>query len=531
MDISSELVIALVGGTGTNFDKITSYINSLLISNYKVHPIKMSTLPNKFFKNLNKFSGKGEIDRITFYQDQCDSLAIKNQAIMGVLAVCEINELRKKNKDQSNAYIINSLKRKEEFKILRRIYGHNLILISVYEPKSLREKHIISNEIMEHTDKDYKTMHDEAEQLMERDKHDDENEHGQHVRDTYINATYFVRSDTLEEDINRLFNILKGDPIETPSKDEVCMAHAYVCAMRSADLYRQVGAVITDDDGNIISSGTNEVPKFGGGCYWNNSENDLRDYFVNKDGKPKLLSIKEDLATRLIEKIQEELFKNRKDPISTEFESYFKSQEDHLKEKLVKAGLIKDTIEFLRPVHGEEAAICDAALRGVSTKDTILYCNTYPCHLCTKKIIAAGIKKVIYIDPYPKSKAEILYDGIIADKPLNSTLSQNRVIFESYRGCSPKKYPYFFNLKYIKRFDSHTGFIYPREGVNYCNEIRYVSHFSPLGYIQKELACIEWVKSSPFKDEIKPLSKTKTSPDMKDYYNLETKWLNNLNKS
>ncbi|WP_115704599.1 deaminase [Legionella sainthelensi] len=524
MDISSELIIALVGGTGTNFDKITSYISSLLNSNYKIHSIKMSALPNKYFNDLEKFSSVGEIDRITFYQDQCDELAVKNRAIMGVLAVCEINNLRRCTKENTNAYIINSLKRKEEFKILRRIYGHNLILISVYEPKSLREKHIISNEIMENSNKDYNTMLDQAGKIMERDKHDEENDHGQHVRDTYVNATYFVRSDTLEADIKRLFNILKGDPIETPTKDEVCMAHAYVCAMRSADLYRQVGAVIADDDGNIISSGTNEVPKFGGGCYWSNNDEDLRDYFVNQDGKPKLLSMKEELATKLIDKIQEELFKDNS--TCREFETYFKSQESLLKNKLVKEGLIKDAIEFLRPVHGEEAAICDAALRGVSTKGAILYCNTYPCHLCTKKIIAAGIKKVIYIDPYPKSKAEVLYDGIIADKPLNPKSFQNKVIFESYRGCSPKKYPYFFNLKYIKRFDSNTGFIYPREGINYCNEIRYVSHFSPLGYIQKEVAYIEWFKSSSFKSMIKLTPEIEILPNFKDYYHLETKWLN-----
>lgn len=525
MDISSELIIALVGGTGTDFAKITDYISSLLNSNYKICQIKMSALPNKYFNDLDKFSGVGEIDRITFYQNQCDELAISNPAIMGLLAVCEINSLRQEMREKTtNAYIINSLKRKEEFKILRRIYGHNLILISVYEPKSLREKHIISNDIMEQTDKDYKTMHEQARKIMERDKHDEENDHGQHVRDTYINATYFVRSDTLEEDLKRLFNILKGDPIETPTKDEVCMAHAYVCAMRSADLYRQVGAVIADDDGNIISSGTNEVPKFGGGCYWNNNDDDLRDYFVNQDGKPKLLSIKEELASKLIDKIKGELFKNKDNSTCTQFEEYFKSQENILRKMLVTEGAIKDTIEFLRPVHGEEAAICDAALRGVSTRGAILYCNTYPCHLCTKKIIAAGIKKVIYIDPYPKSKAEILYEGIIADKPINPKVSQNKVVFESYRGCSPKKYPYFFNLKYIKRFDSNTGFIYPREGVNYCNEIRYVSHFSPLGYIQKEQAYIQWFKSS-FKNMIKSFPEIENHFNSEDYYHLETKWL------
>src|ERR1700733_6497878 len=157
----------------------------------------------------------------------------------------------------------------------------------------------------------------------------------------------------------------------------------------SGDLYRQVGAVITNDDGNIIATGCNEVPKFGGGCYWNDDTNeDLRDYFVHEHGKPLTLCIKEELADDIINDIKNELPKNIK-----------KSLEEY-KEKIIKSvlnkGVIKDMIEFLRPIHGEEAAICDAALRGISTKDTTLYCNTYPCHLCTKKIIACGIKRVVY---------------------------------------------------------------------------------------------------------------------------------------
>jgi deoxycytidylate deaminase len=127
-----------------------------------------------------------------------------------------------------------------------------------------------------------------------------------------------------------------------------------------------------------------------------------------------------------------------------------------LLDALLNTGEIKDLLEYLRPVHGEEAAICDAAMRRVSTKNTTLYCNTYPCHLCTKKIIAAGIKRVVYIDPYPKSKAEELYKGIIIDKPLNELESGDKVIFDSFTGFSPKRYSHMFNLKYKKRFDKES---------------------------------------------------------------------------
>jgi deoxycytidylate deaminase len=44
--------------------------------------------------------------------------------------------------------------------------------------------------------------------------------------------------------------------------------------MRSSEMSRQVGAAITDRNGNLIAVGTNEVPKAYVGCY---SDGDLPD--------------------------------------------------------------------------------------------------------------------------------------------------------------------------------------------------------------------------------------------------------------
>lgn len=45
------------------------------------------------------------------------------------------------------------------------------------------------------------------------------------------------------------------------------LRYVYLSSLRSADLSRQVGAVISKDR-NIISTGANDIPKFGGGQYW-----------------------------------------------------------------------------------------------------------------------------------------------------------------------------------------------------------------------------------------------------------------------
>ena len=54
--------------------------------------------------------------------------------------------------------------------------------------------------------------------------------------------------------------------------------------------------------------------------------------------------------------------------------------------------------ELCRAVHAEENAIVQAAYHGISTKDSILYCNYLPCVHCFKLIINAGIKEIIFRD-------------------------------------------------------------------------------------------------------------------------------------
>lgn len=58
---------------------------------------------------------------------------------------------------------------------------------------------------------------------------------------------------------------------------------AYSASLRSAQFGRQVGAAITSQDGDILSVGCNEVPKAGGGQYWERDEGDERDHLKGLD--------------------------------------------------------------------------------------------------------------------------------------------------------------------------------------------------------------------------------------------------------
>jgi dCMP deaminase len=61
--------------------------------------------------------------------------------------------------------------------------------------------------------------------------------------------------------------------------------------------------------------------------------------------------------------------------------------------------LIRDNHEQAT-VHSEQNALCDCAKRGVSCNDSIAYITHYPCIICTRMLIASGIKEIKYINNY-----------------------------------------------------------------------------------------------------------------------------------
>ena len=51
-------------------------------------------------------------------------------------------------------------------------------------------------------------------------------------------------------------------------------------------------------------------------------------------------------------------------------------------------------------VHAEQNAICDFAKRGVSCEGATAYITHYPCIICTRLLLAAGIKNIKYLEDY-----------------------------------------------------------------------------------------------------------------------------------
>ena len=51
-------------------------------------------------------------------------------------------------------------------------------------------------------------------------------------------------------------------------------------------------------------------------------------------------------------------------------------------------------------VHAEQNAICDCARRGSNCSGATAYITHYPCIICTRLLLAAGIKEIKYLEDY-----------------------------------------------------------------------------------------------------------------------------------
>jgi deoxycytidylate deaminase len=337
--------------------------------------------------------------------------------------------------------IVDSLKRKEEVEALRSIYGDGFLLLGIHESEDQRIRNLSNQNRM---------TKDEAKKLISRDHEELDDPFGQRVNETFHLADFFVeirdgRTD-LECNIRRLVEIWFGHPYRTPTFDEYAMYMAHSAALRSADLSRQVGAVLTRED-QILSTGANECPKAQGGLYWADREFDSECMNDVEGGRDYRRGIDSNRAAQLeiIEDIVSKFYKNGQSIEAIE-----------MRRKL-NTSRIKDITEYGRVVHAEMEALLACGRLGVSTQGSTLYCTTFPCHNCAKHIIAAGVTRVVYVEPYPKSRAFAHHTDAISEKD-----SDKQVKFEPFTGVGPRRYYDLFSIQGnasfpIKRKDSETG--------------------------------------------------------------------------
>ena len=444
---TDELVIGVVGAVGSGASTTVKRIEHILRKDYEynVHVIRARDIIRENAKKIpfDLLKNKSEAKEIRQLQNVGAGLRDKfgNEYIAAKI-IEKIAALRDKISSDDgdtlishpkywrHATIIDSLKHPEETDLLRRVYGDIYWQFTVFAHESIRGGRLECQGIRK----------SELGDIFARDEDDKEGAHGQKVSKTAYRSDFFIRNNAeigegsertkkydagiekLDIVIQRYLGILFNISVHTPTADETGMYTAVSAARNSACLSRQVGASLYSKDGELISVGWNDVPKFSGGLYsTGGQEKDNRCFLwggkiCHNDQK------KDELYKKVLEKLKEaKLLKKGVD-------------EEKVRSVLMETP-ISNLIEYSRSIHAEMEAIVSAGRTGKSGMvGGTLYTTTFPCHNCARHIVAAGISKVYYIEPYAKSLAFNLHGDAIEI----AGESEKKVTFLQYEGVGPK---------------------------------------------------------------------------------------------
>ncbi|GAA0530900.1 anti-phage dCTP deaminase [Rhizomicrobium palustre] len=491
--ISQELVIGVVGYAGAGCSTAARRIRVLLeLKGYEVHPIKLSTLIAERFdtSKLQKIEegarkGVSQLLRASELQDRGDNLRKQyGNAAVAALAVHAIKKQRGSRiaGEQKLAFILDSIKHSEEVELLRRAYDLSFRLVAVHCEQSQREKRLIGD--ARSTAKYSGALRKDVHAYMDRDEKDRGRQYGQQVRDAFYRADFFIDNNSvsrdgenLTHDLSRLVDLLLGSGLVRPTREERAMYHAHAAALQSSCLSRQVGAALMLQDGTIVSTGTNEVPKFGGGVCDEDAASEHRCFqwkwtdgsteFVGCHNKRKKDSLQKEIGEWLATNLSEKLARAAYPPPEAEFDIAEKAR-SQAKERIAdffrsdSAALdgapgLKDAIEYSRAIHAEMSALLSAARNRISPEGAALFCTTYPCHNCARHLVTAGIEYVYYIEPYVKSLARELHGDSISTEfpPVDATGARSRptkMVIVPFTGVGPRMYEDFFTKRVELKF-------------------------------------------------------------------------------
>jgi len=488
-EASSEFVFAVVGHTGSGTSQVAEAFANLLSGQrpqIQSRIIKARELIQEWADSENQPYPDGtapkNIETATTWQNLGD--AMRASGDYAAVARSVIGKIRKVRGELTNtevkdglpvepdgiarAYIIDALRHPAEVNLLRHLYQDAFILIGVVCDQDVRAMRL-----------DRKLGSPRAQDLnefMRRDEKDDK-KYGQQVAKTFQLADFYVDNtpdrflytengkrlrENPEWDINeklaRLVRIVTHSEIERPHLSETAMHHAYSAKMRSACLSRQVGAALVDRQGNLLATGTNEVPKAGGGVYGENFENDAQK--PPPDQRCAYRPDKYCSSTREQNDIIDEILADADGALKAGEDAQRglnEKQRTALRKKL-KDGRVGDTIEFSRAVHAEMDALLSASRSGSSTLGTRLFVTTYPCHYCARHIISAGVDEVQYIEPYFKSLAPQLHSDAIQQRISDwkpPSAGGSTVLFRPFTGVAPRLYRRaFFKDRELKNEDT-----------------------------------------------------------------------------
>ncbi|MBZ4415042.1 anti-phage dCTP deaminase [Myxococcus sp. RHSTA-1-4] len=461
---ANELVFAVVGHAGSGTTFIASTLARLLASpqggSYEVELLKGREVIVDWALERGRLAEpprRGDLTHTIELQNLGDELRSTDATAVARRMAVLIRKTRAKMQGKKpspepvlpdgkpRAYIIDALRHPAEAYLLRSLYRNAFSLVGVVCQEEIRRKRLQQK----YPDAGANSIA----KFMERDAKDSEKKHGQRVVDTFHLADFFLDNSEdrqvedggqkkenphwkVDEHLLRLVRIVKPkqDTIERPTASETAMHVAYGAQMRSACLSRQVGAALVDPSGNVAATGTNEVPKAGGGVYGQGADS------IASPTEHRCAFRPDKYCSNNLEQdeIAEEVLNTVHDikPLSSE-------ERKQLKSMLRKNSRIGGLLEFSRAVHAEMDALLGAARMGVSPKGCRLFVTTFPCHYCARHLVEAGVDEVQYIEPYPKSRALKLHGDSITEQARDwrpPSQGGTKVLFRPFTGVAPRLY-------------------------------------------------------------------------------------------
>jgi len=367
----NPIVIGLAGSFGSG----CSYIANNILAKAGFTKVSLSEILRKRYRkergSLARLSKADERQRLQDFGDE-----IRMQGA-GWLAHEAIKGMQRKWK---SAWVVDSIRNPGEIQTLRN-HSSNFFLFGIYadlEERWRRSKsHFNGNRAL-------------FEELDEIDKGYGSEPHGQRVADSFYESDVVLSNTKHIEAIgNKDFETLKGNVLayvdlikhpltkRTPIRaEEVFMAMAYAASQRSSCLKRKVGAVIVDQMGNVIASGYNTAPT---------NERSCEDRFQQCYRDHVLGEFFQDIKRRIPE------IREKEDDLRRSIRNRFKM------------------LDICRALHAEENAILALSRTGnPDLEKCTLYTTTYPCNMCANRISSLGIRKVIYVEPYPQPEAKAI---------------------------------------------------------------------------------------------------------------------------
>jgi deoxycytidylate deaminase len=426
-----DLVFGLVIPVGTPVKGLRTALDSGLRSyGYTPEWIKMSDLLRAYAKKIGRKVPDGpENSRIEALMAIGDSFCEEagDPAAVALDALFEIGTRRAKAAAGNEAvgpraWILDSLKRDQEVLQLRQVYGDHAVVMSAQASSQTRKQtlsELISPKLPSMPEDETERL---IEKLLARDLDSDTGPSGQNILKTFPMADCFIRCDsdagtepTTEDDVERVLDLLFGNPeARIPTNVEFGMYLATAVAARSPELGRKVGAAILDG-ASVSSLGANSHP-------------------LTPTQSPQSDRSKRDLSRLMLDTLRR--LANAKLLDSDSLKELAENPDSYVESLLsgpMKGSQLASLTEFQVPVHAEMTALLDALAQGKQVSGQTIFVTAYPCHGCARHILRADLQ-VVYLDPYPKSRAAAMYGRDVADR------------FRAFTGVAPNRYLRWFSM-------------------------------------------------------------------------------------